>query len=163
MTEPVLNAGGAALQIEGPRLDAVDDCTRILRTLPMWFGIEESLLEYARNTAQLPTFSVHRGERRLGFLSLREHFQTSWEIDCIGVDIEARNEGLGKALLAHAEAWLRTRQARVLQVKTIAATSPNPHYALTRKFYEGQGFIPHEIFPELWSASNPCLQMIKIL
>ena len=33
----------------------------------------------------------------------------------------------------------------------------------TRKFYEARSFTALEIFPELWNARNPALQLVKLL
>ena len=151
------------MRIEGPVADCQAECEAILRSVPEWFGIEEALLAYAASTKTLLTFVIRDDARALGFVSLRDHFPQAWEIDCIAIHAQSRNQGCGKALLAHAEAWLMARGATFLQVKTIAATSPNKHYAETRKFYERAGFIPVEVFPLLWAEHNPCLQMVKIL
>jgi len=118
---------------------------------------------YARDTLTLPTFLLRDGERVLGFLSLLAHFPRAWEIHCVVIHADAHRQGWGKTLLVHAERWLVAQGVGLLQVKTIAATSANPHYARTRVFYERMGFVPFEVFPELWAPSNPCLQMLKIL
>jgi ribosomal protein S18 acetylase RimI-like enzyme len=149
--------------IEGPTSHAQVDCEAILRSVPQWFGIEEALLEYVANTAVYPTFVIREAGEVLGFVSLREHFPSAWEIDCIAVHAKARNRGYGRILLAHAEEWLSSQGVKLLQVKTIAATSPNKPYAETRKFYESVGFVSMEIFPLLWAERNPCLQMVKVL
>jgi len=146
-----------------PQGDIQAACEAILRSVPEWFGIEEALMQYVRDTATLPTFVMRHECRIIGFLTLREHFPQAWEIHCVAVHAEVRGQGVGKKLLMHVESWLAEHGARFLQVKTIAATSPNPHYALTRGFYERMGFAPVEVFPELWSPSNPCLQMLKIV
>jgi ribosomal protein S18 acetylase RimI-like enzyme len=151
------------MRIEGPTVAVEDEAARILRSLPLWFGIEDSLVMYASDTARLPTFVARNDERVVGFLSLAEHFPRSWEIHCVAVHADARNQGYGKALLEHAENWLRGRGAYFLQVKTIAATRQDPQYAQARAFYERMGFLPLEVFAGLWSASNPCLQMLKII
>ena len=151
------------MQVDGPALDAQVECEQILRSVPQWFGIEDSRLMYARDTATMPTFLLRDGERALGFISLRAHFPHAWEIHCVAIHAEARRQGLGKTLLAHAEQWLKAQGAWLLQVKTIAASSPNPHYAQTRVFYERMGFVSFEVFPDLWAPSNPCLQMLKVL
>jgi len=149
------------LRIVGPTNQSQAECEEILRSVPEWFGIEEALLEYVANTATLPTFVIRDGMRALGFVSLRQHFAHSWEIDCIAIHATERNKGLGTLLLRHAERWLVAQGARFLQVKTIAAASPNPHYAQTRAYYERMGFTAVEVFPELWDPWNPCLQMLK--
>jgi GNAT superfamily N-acetyltransferase len=151
------------MQIVGPTLQRAFDCEAILRTLQMWFGIEHALLMYVADTAKLPTFALADGQRLIGFLTLREHFPTAWEVHCMAVTANARDKGHGTKLLAHAEAWLSERCVEYLQVKTVAATSPSAEYAQTRKFYEARGFVAIEVFPELWDPWNPALQCIKHL
>ncbi len=152
-----------AMRFAGSRLDASQQCEEVLRTLPMWFGIEESLRMYVRDSVRLPGFAVYVGDAMLGFISLKQHFAQAWEVHCVAVRAESRNRGYGKALMAHAERWLAAQDVRLLQVKTVAATSPSPHYAQTRVFYERLGYLPLEVFPELWSPRNPCLQLVKFL
>jgi GNAT superfamily N-acetyltransferase len=151
------------MQIIGPSLIARAACEAVLRSLPMWFGIEESLLMYADDTLRLPTFAAVEGDDIVGFVSLQEHFPQAWEIHCIAVHAASRNAGIGRALVAHVEAWLVAQQVTLLQVKTIAATSPSAAYAETREFYLRVGFQPVEVFPLLWSPRHPCLQLIKFL
>ena len=151
------------MKIVGPNLKRASECEAVLRTLPMWFGIDHALLMYARESAVLPTFALSDGPALVGFLTLREHFPDAWDIHCIAIRADARGQGHGSRLLAHAEAWLRERAVRFLQVKTVAETSPDPYYAQTREFYRRRGFTPIEIFPTLWDAHNPALQSIKVL
>ena len=87
--------------------------------------------------------------------------------------IEAANEGyvrpqfhrrgIGRALMERAEDHARSRAARLLTVKTLAASHPDVGYALTRRFYQAMGFFAVEELPTLWSTENPCLLMAKIL
>lgn len=151
------------MQIIGPTLQARAGCEAVLRSLPMWFGIEEALVMYADDTLRVPTFAAVEGDQIVGFVSLTEHFARAWEIHCIAVHAASRNAGVGRALVAHAEAWLVARKVSFLQVKTVAATSSSKAYALTRGFYDHLGFEPLEVFPLLWAPQNPCLQMIKLL
>jgi GNAT superfamily N-acetyltransferase len=151
------------MKIVGPKLEIRSRCEEILRSLPNWFGIEDALVQYAEDTTRLPTFAALEGEHPQAFLTLRNHFPEAWELSCIAVDAMHRGRGYGSALLMHAEAWLLSQGARFLQVKTIAATSPDPYYAETRRFYERRAFVSLEVFPKVWDSSNPCLQMIKRL
>ena len=151
------------MEIIGPELDRADDCEAVLRSLPMWFGIEQALLMYARDSATMPTFALSDGPHLVGFLTLREHFPDAWDIHCIAVRADARGHGHGSRLLAHAEGWLKERGVRFLQVKTVAATSSSKEYAETREFYRRRGFTPIEVFPTLWDPHNPALQSIKVL
>ena len=149
--------------IRGPVTGVEAQCERVLRTVPAWFGIEESLLEYASNTAILPTFVAEDGGQIIGFLSLRQHLPAAWEVDCIAVEGTRRNGGIGRALHARVEDWLGAQGAQFLQVKTLADSHPSAAYAETRKFYEKIGYHPLEVFPTLWAAHLPVLLLIKVL
>ena len=70
---------------------------------------------------------------------------------------------LGALLLFHAERWPITQGAQLLQVKTIASASPNPHYAQTRAYFERIGFAAIKGVPELRGPWNPCLQVVKAI
>ncbi len=153
----------AAVTIVGPELRHAAQCEAVLRSLPAWFGIEEALMRYARESAELPTFATVDASGITGFVTLREHFPQAWEVHCIAIHAEARGRGLGRALIEHAEDWLGQRGAQVLQVKTIAMTKKSAAYDETRRFYARMGFIPLEIFPDLWAPHNPCLQLVKML
>src|SRR5687768_13153368 len=151
------------IQIDGPTLGVAEECEGVLRTLPDWFGIESSLLQYVRDTEVLPTFVARGAGPLAGFLTLREHFSEAWEVHCIAIRASHRRHGVGRALHLHVERWLVARGARVLQVKTLAATHPSPEYAETRRFYTGIGYVPLEVFPTLWGPRLPVLQLVKQL
>ena len=151
------------MNILGPELQREADCEAVLRSLPMWFGIEDALLMYARDSGKLPTFALEEECSVVGFLSLQEHFPLSWEVHCVAIAAAARNKGYGTLLLNHAEHWLQARGVRFLQIKTVSASSPSTHYAETREFYASRGYSPVEEFPLLWSPRNPALQLIKVL
>ena len=149
------------MKVIGPSLKRGSDCEAILRTLPEWFGIEESLQMYVRDSGSFPTFAVEESSNLLGFVSLRKHYEESWEVHCIAVSASYRNRGVGTVLLEHAEAWLAARGACFLQIKTISGSSSDPNYAQTRRFYLARGYTPIEEFPDLWGPTNPVLQLIK--
>ena len=139
------------------------ECEWVLRSLPMWFGQEDALLEYVRGTSQLPTFISTDGQSVNGFVSVQQHFPRSFEIVCVAVHATARGRGIGRALIEQVSAWSGAQGGQFLQVKTIAASHPSPEYAQTRAFYESVGFVPLEVFPTLWTARHPCLQLVKRL
>jgi ribosomal protein S18 acetylase RimI-like enzyme len=151
------------MHINGPVFNVEKQCERVLRTLPGWFGIEDSLLEYARNTNHLTTFVAEDAGVVVAFISLQQHFPTAWEVNCIAVAATHRGQGLGQHLHFKAEDWLVSRAASVVQVKTLAASHPSVNYAQTRAFYEAIGYTSMEVFPTLWAPHLPVLQLIKVL
>ena len=151
------------MNILGPSIQREAECEDIMRTLPRRFGIEDELHMYKRDTATLTTFAVEHQGHLLGFISLTEHFPQAWEVHCIAVRASHRNQGVGSALLGHAESWLRAKGVQFLQIKTVAATSASQAYAQTREFYRAKGYTPLEVFPTLWNPRNPALQLVKVL
>jgi GNAT superfamily N-acetyltransferase len=151
------------MDIEGPLTGVSSAAEQILRSLPAWFGIEASLLEYVRATERFPTFVARSPQRIVAFLTVKEHFVQSWEVHCLAVDAPSRHQGIGRALHAHVERWLSRRGVRFLQVKTIAPSSSSPEYAETRAFYDALGYTPLEVFPSLWRAEHPALLLVKAL
>jgi GNAT superfamily N-acetyltransferase len=142
---------------------AVDDpdersrlCASILRDLPDWFGIEEATAAYIRDVAALPTFRV--GDD--AFLSLKIHTPRAAEVYVMGVRPGRHGQGLGTALLAAAEEYLRAHGIEYLQVKTLGPSFPDEGYARTRSFYVARGFVPLEELLDLWEQ-NPCLLLVK--
>ncbi|MBS0658919.1 MAG: GNAT family N-acetyltransferase [Verrucomicrobia bacterium] len=134
---------------------------RILRALPAWFGIESSLVEYVEDVRRMPTWAAFDAARAIGFVSVRVHFPTSWEVHVLAAE-EPHRRGVGRALVGAVERAARDAGARLLHVKTLGPARPNAEYARTRAFYEGVGFLPLEERLDLW-AGNPCLFMVKPL
>jgi GNAT superfamily N-acetyltransferase len=138
---------------------------RLLGRLPDWFGIEQSNREYVAAAARLRTFvaaTTAQPSTQIGILLIEQHFPTSAEIHLIAVDPAWHRLGVGRALLAAAEAALRAEGVRMLSVKTLGPSRPDAEYALTRLFYASTGFVPLEEFPHLWPG-NPCLLLAKPL
>ncbi|RPJ51249.1 MAG: GNAT family N-acetyltransferase [Chloroflexi bacterium] len=153
------------IHLEGPINDpkSADVCETILRALPDWFGMEEAILHYIKVTPERPTLISWDGESPVGFLSILQHNPYSAEIYVMGVLPAYHRCGIGRALVQAAEVFLREAGIEYLQVKTLAPTHPDPHYARTRAFYQAIGFRPLEIFPTLWNEENPCLVLVKKL
>lgn len=137
-------------------------CEEILRALPDWFGIEESIIRYRRDIETMETYVAELGGRTVGFLTLKPHNSHTEEIQVIAVRPEHHGKGAGRALVLVAEGLLRSRSVEFLQVKTLGPSRPNDHYARTREFYLSMGYRPVEE-NNLWGEVNPCLIMIKHL
>jgi chloramphenicol 3-O-phosphotransferase/ribosomal protein S18 acetylase RimI-like enzyme len=147
----------------GPDLGLAAVCEPILRALPAWFGIERAVLQYVRDIETMPTILACVGGQVLGFLTLKVHNSYAAEIHVMGVRPEAHHQGIGRALLDRAEAYLAQQGIDYLQVKTLSAVHPDQWYAKTRAFYQAMGFCPLEELPDFWDAENPCLMMVKKL
>lgn len=152
----------SAIRIAGPEPLAPARAEAILRSLPEWFGQEQALLDYAQGAALLPTFAASLSDEPIAFLSLRPHFAETAEVSCLAVERPHHGRGLGSRLVAAAEHWWRAQGGRLLQVKTLGPSHPDPNYALTRRFYQRLGFLPVEEFATLWER-HPCLLLVKPL
>lgn len=141
-----------------------EDVERLLRQLPEWFGIEDSVREYVDDALRMPTYVVRdEGRRVIGILLVHRHFPAAAEVHLMAVDRAWHRHGVGRALLSAAEDDLAGDGVAFLQVKTLSASRDDPNYARTREFYVAQGFVPLEEFPLLWNEANPCLQLVKSL
>jgi coenzyme F420-0:L-glutamate ligase / coenzyme F420-1:gamma-L-glutamate ligase len=130
----------------------------VLRDLPEWFGIEEANRAYIEAAARLPTFAV---EPDVAFLCLKQHTPRAAELYVMGVRREHHRRGIGRALVAAAEAWCRARGVRYLHVKTLGPSRPSRGYDATRTFYEALGFVALEELHGLWDEGNPALILVK--
>ena len=99
----------------------------------------------------------------MGLLTLVRHSRYGAEVYVMAVLPELHRQGIGRALLRHAEGMLAADGVEFLQVKTLAPSKPDDGYDKTRAFYFACGFRPLEEFPDLWDPQNPALQMIKVV
>ena len=137
---------------------------RLLRALPEWFGIEESLTQYVRDAKSAPTYLASDGKAGavVGALLIRRHYPESAEIHLLAVDPRWHRRGVGRALVEAVEGDLVASGARIVQVKTLGPSDPDEHYARTLAFYRAMGFVPLQEVNELWPG-NPCLILVKSL
>jgi len=140
-----------------------DICDKILRALPAWFGIEESIVDYVAGVCDNPFYAVIIEGTPVGFVSLTVHNSYTAEIYVMGILEEHHGHGIGKRLVEICEAFCIERGMEFLTVKTLDESHPDVNYAKTRLFYQAMGFKPLEIFPLLWGESCPCLFLVKSL
>ena len=138
-------------------------CEMVLRSVPDWFGIEESTVAYTNKSKELPMITVSENGKANGFLSLLQHSQYTFEVYVMGVVPEYHRKGVGKKLLIEAERVLAKNGIEFLQVKTVSADRECEFYRKTRLFYKSFGFREVEVFPTLWDEHNPCQLLIKKL
>ena len=138
----------------------ISACDAILRSLPQWFGIEASIVEYVANLGGLDGYVAEDTGTIVGFVGLKRYGEAAIEVDVIGVTPGLRRHGIGRQLLEHVEQAATTTATRLLHMKTLAPTHPDPNYAQTRAFWEASGYIPMDAHL-LWGEANPCQIMVK--
>ncbi|MFI4936032.1 MAG: GNAT family N-acetyltransferase [Caulobacterales bacterium] len=136
-------------------------CQSILAELADWFGLPQSNAEYARHAEEGPAFLVETDGQAAAIMILKPHFEDTVEIYLLAVRLGRHRRGLGKALIARADAFAAERGARYLTVKTHGPSAPYEPYARTRAFYRATGFAALEEFTELWGPENPALLMVR--
>lgn len=151
------------VQIQESLIDKGLICERILRSLPMWFGIESAILDYIKDVESMPMLTASIGSEIIGFLSLNEHNKSTAEIHVMGVLDSHHRQKVGQSLIQAAEKYLAARNFQYLSVKTLSESRPNKEYDHTRNFYLAMEFVPVEEFKTLWGEHNPCLLLIKNL
>jgi ribosomal protein S18 acetylase RimI-like enzyme len=151
------------IQVNGPLLGQSSLCEPVLRSVPQWFGLEASNLQYLRDIEVMPTFIAFVETDVIGFLTLKQHNEFAAEILVMAVRPDMHRKGVGRALLSEAEAYLKRQGVEYLQVKTLSSRHPDLNYAKTRAFYLASGFKPLEEFSHLWDEQSPALLMVKKL
>ena len=149
------------IKIQYPATNCGHVCENILRALPDWFGIESSLIQYVKDADIMPTMLAQDENDFIGFITIKKHFRESADIHCMGILPKYHRKGIGKFLIKELEKYLKDEGVKLLQVKTLSADRDCSAYAKTRAFYKAVGFLPLEIFPNLWDEANPCLVLIK--
>jgi GNAT superfamily N-acetyltransferase len=137
----------------------IEACVGILRALPQWFGIESAIVEYGRDLADLDGFVALDDKDLVGFVGLKRYGEESLEINVIGVVPGYRGTGVGTLLLNRVQTELDDA-VRLLHMKTLAPSHPDPNYEETRAFWKAKGFVAMDAHG-LWGDENPCLVMVK--
>lgn len=137
-------------------------CTGVIAELPEWFARPEANRLYSETVARLDMLGCYAGSELAGFVSLTQHFETTAEIYLLAARPRWHGTGLGRALVAAAEEWARSRGLRYLTVKTLGPSHPDPAYEASRRFYRAMGFAPIEEIQDIWPG-NPCLLLLKSL
>ena len=155
-------AEGEIVRVRQMRSGEGELCEAILRSLPDWFGLEDSIVRYRRDLEEMETYVAEFDGTAVGFFTLAQHNQYTAEIRVMAVRRQYHRQGVGRALLVHAEHLLAQRDTAYLEVKTLGTSRPDEYYRRTQAFYLAIGFRPVQEI-NLWGTENPCLIMIKHL
>jgi GNAT superfamily N-acetyltransferase len=135
----------------------------ILADLPEGISMPRTTEAYLAAAEHMVTYLATTPEGEpIGVLLLEPHFRESVEVYVMAVRKGYLRQGIGRRLLAAVEADARAFGARLVVVKTIGPSDPNPRAAATRAFYHDVGFLPVEEFGDVWEG-RPALMMIKTL
>ena len=141
-------------------------CRTLLDSLPEWFGLPEANAAYELGLGPGRTVVAcdavaSSGGTIIGVVDTVWHQPTSAEINLLAVQRSRRRSGTGRALMAEAERRARAAGARWSHVKTRGPSTPDPHYAETRAFYESIGYEPlYESLTE-WGSGDAALVYVK--
>ncbi len=138
-------------------------CDDILRSLPDWFGIEESIVDYVNSVSNMPFYVCFDGDSPVGFLAIKVHNRYTAEVCVMGIIKDYHRRSIGRDLIKSCERFCKDKNIDFLTVKTLDESREDKNYAKTRLFYEAMGFKPLEVFKTLWDEHNPCLFMVKHL
>jgi len=138
-------------------------CNEILRALPDWFGVEDSIVAYVKQVQRLPFWAAFADSKAIGFAALKTHNAFTAEICVMGIQTMYQRQGIGRKLLDCCETHCREYGMEFLTVKTLDESRECENYRATRQFYLLAGFKPLEVFPLFWDKENPCLFLAKYI
>lgn len=91
--------------------------------------------EFARLLDGMDSFVAEKGCERAGFCTIRYPEPETAEILYVYVDLHRLGEGVGSALVAHAERWISDRHPKVTSIVLDTAVP-----AYNQEFYEKLGY-----------------------
>ena len=110
-----------------------DAVAALLRDLPEWFGIEESVRAYIEAARTLPSAAAIAGDDVVGVCLLRRHTDVAAEIELLAVRRDLHRGGIGRRLVERVESDLAADGVRLLQVKSRGPSAESAEYARTRR------------------------------
>jgi GNAT superfamily N-acetyltransferase len=120
-------------------------CDAVIASLPYHFGNQQGVRDCADAVRTQEGTVATIDDAVVGFLTFVQHWPESAEITWMAVQDGHRRRGIGRQLIEHAFATLRTRGARFVFVLTLGPSVPEDvadGYEGTRRFYQAVGFTP---------------------
>ncbi len=136
---------------------------KILKDLPLWFGIDESTKEYIDTVVEYPFVAAYIDNQVVGFYSIREENEDVLDMYVLGVLRKYHGSGVGSELQKYVDNYALEHRYTYLMVLTLAEKKQNKEYLLTRNFYLKQGFIDFYQNDDIFDKNNPCQIMMKKL
>ena len=110
----------------------------------------------------MPLLAVFSKEELAGFIALHATSADCAEIFVMGIKKKFHRQGAGMKLHEAYEKLARKLGYTYSQVKTVQS-GHYEEYDITNRFYRSVGYKELEVFPILWSETNPCQIYIKYL
>ena len=141
-----------------------DACVRILAALPDYFTPDTHDDLHVRFVHNLAWIALDDAGPQ-GFVLAEQRYPTGAEILYAAVLPERRNTGIGTALVETCLLELRTAGVRMVEAKTLDASSGYAPYVDTRAFWERRGFVQIDCIDPLpgWDPGNPCAIYVRTL
>jgi ribosomal protein S18 acetylase RimI-like enzyme len=138
----------------------MDRCDEIATSLIEWFD-EDALVEISKDIRTFETYICEDNGKIIGFMCIKDKFNSALEIKWMGVDASHQNTGAGTKLIEYIETELACN--KFIIVKTLDSSNDYSPYIATRAFYEKNGFVKIDIiFPYPgWSDDCPCAIYVK--
>ncbi len=102
-----------------------------------------------------PHFALIQDDELCGYVCVGSTplTQATWHLYWICVHPQVQRQGCGRALLAHAEEFVRIRGGANLVIDT----GGRPDYAGQRRFYEKHGYVAVGRIPDFYRAGDDCV------
>jgi GNAT superfamily N-acetyltransferase len=146
------------------RVDDGEVCRGILAGLSDWF-VAEAVEAYSADLPRALSWVAvaPESEEVVGMLSLVRPQPKAFEVHLLAVARTQHGRGAGRALLSLGERFAAAQGARFMQVKTQAASKPDPFFESTRQFYGRLGYEALFESDRLWGDDNPVVVLVKAL
>jgi len=137
------------LQISGITARAGVFSREEIDTVPDLF---DEYMEYGSNDDAYKFLVYRDGDKTLGFAcyGIRDLTDGVYDLFWIAVDPDARQKGIGRALVSAVDDAVRTSGGRIL----IAETSGTTKYESTRKFYISMGFVNEAVIKDFYKPDD---------
>ena len=130
-------------------------CRNILKQLPEWFGQENGVSRYAKESRDSYLWADIENNKPVGFIVMKETSPYTVEINVMGILKEYHRTGIGTELFKSFYNFAKKNNYEFIQVKTVK-NGKYSSYDITNSFYKKVGFRELECIDNLWDEDNPC-------
>lgn len=130
-------------------------CKNILNQLPEWFGKDDGITQYVKESRTSHLWAAVEDDKSVGFIMMKETSSYTVEISVMGVLKEYQRKGIGTELLKVFYEFAKNNNYEFIQVKTVKC-GKYASFDITNSFYKKIGFKELECIESLWDKDNPC-------